>query len=549
MPTRLQTTQLFSHSTPRRKVSSGILSSRDLTDDGSYDLSAYFMFNDDPTGGEDVLTSTNMSWTKEETSRVALHHQQEKQIKFEFDPDVSFDLGISPVDGKDISSINKADQETSSRLDLEKQNGAKVNRRLTKPLKVNPHNKYLERHYDADRIQKGLGMMDSVLCNNKETPKRRRGISTTERKFGEEILEEEYQLPIELAVDEGSDIAGFSLRPSPPFDSPVVENSKHRVTFVQPDQDNTALDIMDDRASRDTKRLHRNGHTLEQPVLKDLDGETHVKEDDELSINNPLAVERFISAPRLCKSTKSIPTLICVESMKENDNDFALSAQDPYKVRNTDDVSSIFRPTTAFSSASTAYAANQSFSSTEKSIQNPDDKGWNRIKQHLDQLPFVTYVPSVWPEEILSAGSSHSIGSRRSLYSPTGVNDFDDRRPWRNGNDKKGSGKSTFRASKEEELIRRLKYQIKMLLSQAHLIEDSFTGDIVQEKSSIGGVGCTKVTPVHILKSRLRHIEASYSSEEKYGARDQSDTSVEKLKVRLRRIEHDYGKGNKIQIK
>lgn len=547
-------------------MSSGALSNQDLTDDGSYDLSAYFMFNDDPTGGEDVLTSTTMSLTRHETARGPLHHQQEEQVKFEFDPDVSFDLGISPVDSEDFR-LDKAQQEASSGLVLENQGGdRKTNGRLGNHLKVNPHNKYLESHYDAVRIQKGLAMIDNIYCNDKEIPRRRRGrtTQTTRREIHEPVLEEECQLPIELAVDEGSEIAGFSLRPSAPLDSPVVKNGKHRVTFVEPSQENTARHsihnqvpsnpVLDHSLPRPSKQDMEayvppsNIKILGHPSRKDIDGHTDIEKDDDLSITNALAVDRFISAPRLCKGTKSIPSLVCVEPIKDNDRDFILLSQDPIKDRNMNGVLSIFRPTTAFSSAtSTTYAADQSFSNSEKSFHDQDGKAWNRVKQHLEQLPFVMYVPSDWSEEITSAGSSHSIGSRRSLNSPTGINEFDERRPWRKGINK-GNGKSSYHSSKEKDLIRRLKYQIKMLLSQATSFEDSITEHVAREKSSIREALSAANSPVHRLKSRLRIIEATYSSEEKHGVRDQSDMSVEKLKARLRKIELDFGKGSKIPV-
>jgi len=549
MPVRLQGTQVLFHNTPRRKTSVRKLSNRDLlTDGGSYDLSAYFLFRDDQTV-EDVLTSTNGP----ENTHVPLHYQQQDKIKFEFDPNVSFDLGICPVD-HEVIQIEKARQEESSQLVDEKPGGRKVSGRLIKHLEVNPHNKFLERCYDADRIQKGLAMIDSIALGRNKTTRINTGMETPSRITHEPILEDEFQLPIELAVDEGSEIAGFSVRPSAPFDSPVVKNNKERVTFVEPNQDNKKRDIMDNRSrndpfvkhpipSLDTQGMEAGiassiPQLLERPSHKNSDGHVDSIEDDDLSVKNVLAVDRFISAPRLCKGTKSIPSFVYVEATKDSDRDFMLLSQHPFEARNPGSISSIFRPTTGFSSISTPHAANQSFSSSEKSLHNKDGEGWNRVKHHLEQLPFIMYVPSDWSDEMFS------IGSRRSLNSPKGINDFNERRPWRKGNNK-SSVKSNFHSSEEKELIRRLKYRIKMLLSNVNSIQDSITENSVIENSSIHHADCFRASRVHRLKSRLRCIEASYSGEE---VREHSNASVEALKARLRKIELDFGKSSKIPI-
>jgi hypothetical protein len=184
-------------------------------------------------------------------------------------------------------------------------------------------------------------------------------------------------------------------------------------------------------------------------------------------------------------------------------------------------------------------------------MKNKND--WNRVKQHLAQLPFVMYVSSDWSDELLSAGSSHTLGSRRSIASPKGVSELDDRRPWRK-NMYRVDSKNKFSSSNETELIRHLKSQIKFLMSQVHSMEAKINGDNLSRDDSFvsSAEDTTASSTVQLLKSRLRSIESSFSSGKLCKTRNKSDSSsLKKLKARLRELEYEFGKsvGANIHVK
>lgn len=520
---------------------------------GSYDLSAFFTFRDDPDSLEvDTLSTEDISRS---TTPYSMPSQQDQLIRFDFDHDASFDLGLTshgtaaaenylphsiffkPDTASEVTTsfaLGRGDTIMTGKVNILEKKLLHLRKKITsKSSRKNPHNEYIADRYNTDRIQRELDMLDMPPENDATGP-----VKTKSLHKGTDHFEvgTEGAMSMDIAVDDTSTIAGYSLRVefAGGSDSEVVLNTQlkseeNHVSFVphipvlkSPKQstskniksilvkrneseirDNTGVYIPHEDLSilAEASNLHdgRYPHVMSQPNRQ-------IPEDDALSINNALAVKRFISAPRLCEGTKAVPSVVIVERTDHDYIAFAPSKHDASSYKE-----SVFQP-------------------------KEEDKDWKRVKSHMDQLPYIMKLSSAESE----GNTLNGTNSRgQSFSSPVGVDQFNERRPWRKPHI---ILETQANISKEEELIRQLKSRVEMLISQA------IPTDINIDKRNIVLDRATLVKPsargynthnpsVKELKSRLRRIEATHSKEENCEHIAHTHSSILKIKARLRKIE------------
>lgn len=585
-------------------------------DDHSYDLGVYFLFRDDPDARTNATEDTSMSRA---TTPFSKPSDQEQMIRFDFDPAASFDLGLErlglnpePICFTHATSsllttslaLGKGDV-VSERNILEKKLNDLKKEISIKSLKQNPHNEYIADHYDADRLRHDLEVLDALPDNDDRGKNRKKkALHKNIELFDFDVS---MDIAVDLAIDDGSTIAGYSLAKSKEsnrvFFAPQIpelkgleqpatdkvhdgikvkdkidvdktqsikEKIKFEVHAWNPFDEDSEVDVPAPENEEQDHEVYITAEPIRPEEEQDPEvyvpaepsqpedkrstdfsrkSEERMTVDDELSINNALAVDRFISAPRLCKGTKAVPTLVTVES---TDDDFiAFYQRYDTKTLNKD---SAFQP----------------------KEEDTDDKDWSRVKSHMDQLPFLTEVPSSESENKFSAAASRV----QSFGSPIGVEHFDEKRPWRNPKIILKTHNEETDLSKEEELIRRLKSRVQRLISEAiptninidknRIVLESVTftnrpftsGSINELKRHLRGIEATHsrsrhdehiIHPHHSieeLKSRLRGIEATrtHSREENREHAAHPESSLSKIKSRLRNIENDFGRGGKMYI-
>ena len=607
-------------------------------DDQSYDLSVYFMFRDDPDANTDATESTVMSRA---TTPFSKPSDQERMIRFDFDPAVSYDLGLQrPGDGINhvpepiffrhstgsllttSLALGKGDV-VSERNILEKKLDDLKKEISSKSLKQNPHNEFIAKHYNADRIRHELEMLDTLPdIDTRDKKRKKKALHKNIELFD---FDASLDIAIDLAIDDGSTIAGYSLDPDfKRMPSRDMNSEAHRVSFaphipelkgleqpatekvqikrggndeikvkdkidvdkVQSMKEKLKFEVhawnpFDEDSEVDVPAVEKQEHDPEVYIPKEPSpteaeqnpegyvpgepsspkdkqstefsrkNEERMTVDDELSINNALAVDRFISAPRLCKGTQTVPSIVTVEST--DDDSFTFYSLHDTKILNKDSVS---RP----------------------KEEDTEEKDWSRVKSHMNQLPFLTEAES---ENKFSASASRV----QSYGSPFGVEQFDEKRPWRKPDIILKTLNEETNLSQEVELIRLLKSHVERLITEAvptninfdkHQIglksatvrnrplnsrgQEAYNSSINELRGRLRGIEATHSTSrsneyiihthysIEELKSRLRGIEATRPQSREvnceHAAHPQS--SVSKLKSRLRNIENDFGIKRKI---
>jgi hypothetical protein len=526
-------------------------------DDGSYDLSAFFMFRDDPDA-VDTLSTEDISKATTSYSKAMI---QDHVIRLDFDPAISFDLGL---DGHESSAAaenylrepiffrheSSASVVTTSfaleRGNVESRGGDILNAKLfdlrqkisAKSSRKNPHNEYIADRYNTDRIQHGLDLLDMPPENDNPGLVKRIPLHK-ENSYIESWTEG--GISLDAAVDKGSTIAGYSLRLD--FDNKpiggsdfeavpsILTNEKNHVSFAYQMPE---LKMPQRSTPESNDEQNSDGYILQQEkqdpgvyipakasILKkdgrypDVTWQPNkiFLVDDALSINNTLAVERFISAPRLCKGTKAVPSIVTVE---RTDDDDSILFSSPHVHDAIIEKESVFRP-------------------------KEEDNDWKRVKSHMDQLPYIMKDLS-GESEGNTLNGANSRG--QSFGSPVGVEQFDKKRPWRKSNVILEIQEEA-NISKEEELIHQLKSRVERLISEA------IPTDINIDKHNIllnGVAHSAHSSSVNELKTRLRRIQATHSKEETCDDTSRTHTSVSQIKARLRLIERDAGNGSNIVI-
>lgn len=535
----------------------------------SYDLSTYFLFRDDPDAPE--LLTVRTECTAKSTA-APISDSDEHFIMFDFDPAVSFDLGIRNNSGKFsdenfpppvLSKPDRVESEVTNSLAFVRetedlQSSKKDSNKKSRPgsrFKFSPHNQYLSEHYDADRIQQALELLETPPEN--DTPVHRKRRPLHKEIFDDlDISIDDAQLSIDFAVEEEHSIDGFSLlhlKKNVRFDTQHPQHRSKELSRNPPNdqetQDSNALKTIDKVKYTVQKRScssfaldedqgsdvyiplrnHAPSEIMSVPnnQFSDVDFS-----DDNLSVNNALAVERFISAPRLCKGTKDVPSSIQVLSFDDGDQDFIVS---PKSVDSKLSLNII--------PSSESQAVCQTPKRRSRRRKNDDDvKSWNRVKNHIAQLPSIQILLSDDFEDPLPTGPI--AGSRKSYGSPTGVDQFDERRPWRKPTIalEIDMGTEQLTSINEEKVIHQLKSQVRNILS-------SIPTDINIEKSNRTSYrGGTRISSPNIelgndsiskIKSRRRNIEAIYSNDsfEPSLRSESTRSSIFLLKEKLRQIE------------
>jgi hypothetical protein len=569
-------------------------------DDQSYDLSVYFMFRDDPDAKTDATESTVMSRA---TTPFSKPPDQQQMIRFDFDPAVSFDLGLQrPGDAMKHGpepiffrhstgsllttslALGKGDVVSESNIFQKKLDDLKMEI-SSKALKQNPHNEFMAKYYDADRIRHELEMLDKLPDHDDRDKKRKKkALHNNIEIFDFDVS---VDIAVDLAIDDGSTIAGYSLGAGfERMPSKVIKSEAHRVSFAPhiPElkgleqlatekvqtkqggiveikvQDKIDVDKVQSMKEKLKFEVHAWNPFDDDPEVDVLAAEKQVQDpevyipaesiqpeeeqdpevyvpvepsqrkdkqstefsrkpeermtvDDELSVNNALAVDRFISAPRLCKGTKSVPSIVTVESY--DDDSFTFYSHYDTKSSNKD---SVFRP----------------------KEEDTEVKDWSRVKSHMDQLPFLTEVPSAGSENKFSASASRV----QSYGSPIGVEHFDDKRPWRKPNIILKTHNEETNLSEEVELIRLLKSQVQRLIFEAIPTNINFDKHQIGLKSAtfrnrpLNSRTQEVYNPsINELKRRLRGIEATHSTSKSNDHIIHTHHSIEELKSRLRGIE------------
>jgi hypothetical protein len=186
----------------------------------SWDVDANFIFRDDP----DAITIATVETSRAET--LITKQPSEEMIRFDFDPAVSFDLGITSLDdlasplheppepvffrhesadsavttsvalgaGEIVHEKNKAEKKL---LDIKN----KISERRVK--KKNPHNEFVAKRYDAKKILNGLNELDY--------PRSDEGLPPSQALY-EKMEYYDAQISIDEVLPDGeSTVASFSV--------------------------------------------------------------------------------------------------------------------------------------------------------------------------------------------------------------------------------------------------------------------------------------------------------------------------------------------------
>lgn len=527
------------------------LESGKLDQDEAYDLSAYFLFEDDPDA-DDLMTHM----TQDSIGLDTLPAEDEgRLIRFEFDPSASFGLDIN---SKSITAENGPIQlqvdiaeslVANSKVFREKgPDSLQLHKKSlvrTRKLKPNPHNQYLSTRYDARSIEQGLELFDTPPENDSKVYAKKKKPLHLDVEIDD--CESEVSISLALAVDEGLSIEGYSLIRGIEGDynnDQKQQNRKSKYTSMA----NLSRSYSNFSGKRSNSEDHHfindtKGHM--QPLVQKQSSEGSGVPEDELSVNNALAVERFISAPRLCKGTKTVPSVISFEEESEN---FILLA------RKQEDK----RPESKKISMS---GSKSSHLDSKRVVENRD---LNRVLNHIAQLPNIDTVLADLFDE--GGRSRKSFGSRKSFSSPVGVDQFNEKRPWRIPtksieSDTEPQLDSNFefihQFNENEALIGELKSRVQSILSRAVPTDINVKKKSLCCPSSVNVPTPSSINPKSLekIKSRRRIIEAAYSLDEGMGHMNSSRSvttarssySVVKLKERLRQIESSMGGAEKRQ--
>jgi len=496
----------------------------------SYDLSSYLMFTDDPEV-EEILTVLT-----DDTSRSTsvLSQGQERLIRFDFDPSVSFDLGINPTHEKMeeqgpqeasepvVVRLDVAESEVTNSIAFGRETRGFRNMKKTRSqsrFKFSPHNQFLSEKYDAKRIERELALLDSPAENDTKAFFTRKPLHLHVENHEEDEFSAHLTLGEIATLDEFSAITGDGTLPEKMRSGRFDRSSSFRVPNPH-EVSNTHYSRQHSSNLIQANHLQNTGNGTNQ-IAGDILTE------DTLSVNNALAVERFISAPRLCKGTREVPSIIGVATFDGEDND------EENEFENFDtDYTGVFRLKDNTKSKKSEQA------SEAKSKQSQEEEKFKRVWNHIAQLPQI--------EKLLVNDFDEGVGSKKSYGSPVGVEQFDVKRPWR----KRGTTPETNENSRtlidEGILIEKLKSRVHKILSCATMPTHI---NVEDDKIQIQRVPSRQSHALRKIKSRRRIIEASYSKDE--GTEQTSfrtfatgTSSVAKLKERLRHIESNMKGGN-----
>lgn len=500
--------------------------------DESYDLSAYLMFHDDPDA-EEVVTALTEATTRLATAPT---EDEERLIRFDFDPSASFDLGISPSKsavGENYQQapepvfllVDVAESEVTNSLAFGRDTIDSKNPRSRNKFKFNPHNQYLSGRYDAKRIERGLALLDAAPENDNQA-------LPTRKPLHAEIEDPEGEMSIIFSIDEGISVEEFSVIPG--LKQRSVKFKRHAKAVGN----RADLQEQDSGVYIPGQNQHPN-EDLQQPQFsKHLS--CVILSEDSLSVNNTFAVERFISAPRLCKGTKDVPSVVNVISFDDENNEDLIMLGTSHDETHADSRNS-FRSNVISGSKKNLQPSNK-----VDSKKRQKDQDFKRVWNHIAQLPNI--------EQLLTddLNFDEGVGSRRSFGSPVGIEQFDERRPWR----KPDKDPQLASINQEEALIDELKSRVQNILSQAIPTDINMDKkNIVFEKdgfqtSSLSNFSSNNNT-LNKIKSRRRIIEATHSKDDgcetSFRSVKTGASSVVKLKERLRQIESSVT-GEKIYI-
>ena len=551
---------------------------RKLGRETSYDLSTFFLFRDDPDAISHVQSHSHSTVITEATSKITSPSKESDElVQFDFAPAISFDLGIrssDPLDqnnkmpepmfmkpvraGSEITNSLAFARETddliskSTRLNNKHNNHNKKDRsrpRSGSTFKFSPHNQYLSEHYDAKRIEMELKGLDTPPEQDVRNKRKNRKRPLHREIFSDHDLDislDDGQISKQAAIDEGLSIDGYSL----------LNQSKRHITV----KFDTEQEHDQEFTINPSKTKSGSGYAAYTSMLKEQDdeqdsevyipGPTHDPSDrlmvhqfsgisdDNLSINNVLAVERFITAPRLCKGTKNVPSSIQVMSSSEEDDGdrdifVSLSASPSMESK---------------SSTMTPKAKTSSSISARSNSKKDDFESWNRVKHHISQLPSIQQLLSDDFEDLYPSGPSS--GSRKSYGSPVGIEQFDERRPWRKPSVQIESEK--LAPIDEQRMILDLKSRVETILTYTYAIPNDTKSSSNKEnlphqfKRASTPTGVTDTDAVSRIKSRRRDIESKYSFDGYEPSFKSSSTrsSVHQLKEKLRQLESGIGSNN-----
>lgn len=255
-----------------------------------------------------------------------------------------------------------------------------------------------------------------------------------------------------------------------------------------------------------------------RPPLHDSEQHrTFQSDDDDRSINNAIATKNFVSAPRLLESTKSIPSAVQVQIPDNDENNTSVKY---------------------LSTASSKAIGDFSVSRPRDPITSGNSWGFE-----------TKYIDDDKTRMSSSYCSNSTPWSRNySTRSPIGVDNFDERRPWRKSKSRiytavKPNYEDNF-IHDNEEVIARLKFKVGNIISE-NSVRKRLSSELLQK--SLDSVHPTCGRKINSIKARRREIELQRVPSSSHGAsvvlkstekeRSHDHLKIQELKTRLRRIE------------
>ncbi|GFH59049.1 predicted protein [Chaetoceros tenuissimus] len=220
--------------------------------------------------------------------------------------------------------------------------------------------------------------------------------------------------------------------------------------------------------------------------------------DDPLSVHNILATlsDKFISAPRLCKGSKAIPTIIFVQNEQEDEHQSQVENEGPIP------------------------------SSRQKS-SNADRIKWNQIS-NVTSLPVEEKI--LRPDTVGGSSALHGASNK----SPVGVEELTENRPWRKPKVTLKTVRDDEDTIEERELIRQLQSRVRAI------IEGAIPNNISIDKNNItlDKAAFPVSSSLAKIKAKKRGLESAHSrGMSRLASRSPHTSDLDTLRLRRRQIE------------